>query len=450
MFGSLVYSIGALSVILIVLALGFIDSGNVRKRNVLDTWVVKVIGAMIAGLGTILVGYSFWQWSFYQAFGVPNALGQAISDWWIGGQFQSTPSINIGSEVLPGADAQQVFVVFFATFSMATLALIHGGVLERVRPRVLYVMAAVIGLALSPLASYLTWGPVGPLTQLGIHDFEGIYPLYIFSAVWVLVMSWRLGPRLGAFAPHSTKIRPKKHNSSLIGIGVLLIMFALPFVALSATWIIPGTGVYGISFAETGWGIIIMNVVTAFVGGGLSGALLAHWKKEAGFGFVGPIAGVVMSGTLLDIGTPLEVLILSVFGPFVAYLVSLALVRLGIDDQKVIPLGLGPGVVGAIATGFIAWGTKTGGYPGLEGAYALHSAEVTPLGQAAGVGAVALLAAIPCLIICLIFERFGGLRVPEQVEIAGLDAAHWKTENFADELLETEKSASADSPSGRP
>ena len=80
-------------------------------------------------------------------------------------------------------DVQQTFVVFSAIFSMAILALVHGGVLERIRPAALYVMAAVIGLVLSPVASHLTRGPVGPLTNRGLHDFEGIHPLYIFAGV---------------------------------------------------------------------------------------------------------------------------------------------------------------------------------------------------------------------------------------------------------------------------
>jgi hypothetical protein len=35
---------------------------------------------------------------------------------------------------------------------------------------------------------------------------------------------------------------------------------------------------------------------------------------------------------------------------------------------------------------------------------------------------------------CLIFQRFGGLRVSEETEIIGLDAAHWGTSNFGDDL----------------
>ena len=436
LYSDLLYTLGGLAVLLVVLALGFIDMGLVRRKNVLDTWIVKITAGLIAGLGTIVVGYALWQWSFNQAFGVPNPLGQAIKDWWIGGRFQTTYAGNIDPKVLPEADVLQVFVVFFATFSIATMALIHSGVPERVRPRALYSMALVIGLILSPLVAYFCWGPVGPLTNRGTHDFDGIFPLYIFSGTWVLVMAWRLRPRLGTFLPHRSGTAPKAGNAGLVAVGVLLIMFALPFIVLGSTFVIPGTGVFGISFTSSGWGVIVINLIVSFCGGSVTGAYIAYRRREPMWALLGPIAGSVICGTLYDVGTPVEVLILSLFGPPVALLTAALVRRAGLDEPKVIPLALGPGIVGAIAVGFIAWGTKTGGYPGLQGDYALQHSEITPWWQLAGVATTMAIAAIPCLIMCLLFERFGGLRVTEQEEIAGMDQTFWGVDNYDDETLD--------------
>jgi Amt family ammonium transporter len=453
LYGDLLYTIGGLAVILIVLALGFIDMGLVRRKNVLDTWIQKLVSSLIAGGATVIVGYAIWQWSFNQAFGVPQPLWQAIKDWWIGGQFQTTFSGNIDPKVLPEADVLQLFVMFFATFSMATLALIHSGVPERLRPKPLYTMAFVIGLVLSPLVAYFCWGPVGPLTNRGTHDFDGIFPLYIFSGTWVLVLSWRLKPRLGALVPHPSGARPAAGNAGLVAAGVLLILFALPFVVLGSTFVIPETGVFGISFTNTGWGVIIINLIVSFSVGGAVGAWLAYRRREPLWALLGPLSGSVICGTLYDVGTPIEVAIVSAFGPLVALGTTKLVRRLGIDEPKVIPLALGPGIVGAIATGFIAWGTKTGGYPGLEGPYALQHAEITPWWQLAGVVAVVLIAAVPCLLMCLAFERFGkGLRVTEAEELAGMDATFWGVSNDEDELLDADyvPSAAADGARRRP
>jgi Amt family ammonium transporter len=427
---SLLYSVGAVSVLLVVLALGFIDVGLVRRKNTLDTWIQKLASGLIAGGGTLVVGYGIWNWQFNQAFGVPNPLGQALKDWWIGGQFQTHFAGAINPKVLPEADVQQVFLVFFVVFSIGTMALIHTGAMERMKALPFYVMSAVIGLVLSPLVAYFMWGPVGPLSNHGTHDFDGIFPLYIFAGTWVAVLSWRLKPRLGAFGPHASGTTPTAQNVGMVATGVLIIMFALPFIALASGFIIPGVGFFGISFTQSGFGIVLTNVFAAYIGGGIGGAILAYRRREPLWALLGPLAGAVICGTLFDVGKPWEVLILSFFGPYVAFGTAALLRRLRIDEPKVVPLALGPGVVGAVATGFIAWHTKTGGYPGLTGGYALGHAEITPWMQLAGVAVDMALAGIPCLLLCLFFEKTTGLRVSEAEEIAGLDQTYWGIDNY--------------------
>src|SRR4051812_38138424 len=138
-----IYVVGAMAVVLVVLALGFIDVGLVRRKNVLDTWIAKLTAALIAGAGTLVAGIAIWNWQFNQAFGVPNPLGQALKDWWVGGIFVTNYAGQLPFDKLPEAEVQQVFIAFFITFSLATLALIHTGAMERMRPAPLYVMAAV-------------------------------------------------------------------------------------------------------------------------------------------------------------------------------------------------------------------------------------------------------------------------------------------------------------------
>lgn len=431
---SFIYAVGAVAVVLIVLALCFVDSGLVRRKNMLDTWVAKIVASLIAGFGTLIAGIGIWNWQFNQAFGVPNPLWQALKDWWLGGQFLTHYSGELAFEKLPEADVQQVFAVFFVTFSLGTLALIHTGAMERMRHKPLYVMALVIGLVLSPLVAFFCWGPVGPLTNQGTHDFDGIFPLYIFAGTWVLVLSWRLGPRLGAFKPHPSGTHPAGNNVALVGAGVLLIMFALPFIAISSTWIAPGEGFFGISFTNTGLGIVLENIFAAYIGGALVGAFIAYRRREPQWALLGPLSGAVICGTLFDVGMPWEVFLISLLGPIVAFGTAGLMQRFRIDEPKVIPLALGPGIVGALLCGFVEWGTKTGGYPGLEGAYALQHAEITPWWQLAGIVLTMLLAAIPCYLICIAFERSkGGLRITEAEELAGLDQTYWGLDNYGDE-----------------
>lgn len=428
-----IYTLGALAVVLVLVGLVFIDMGMVRKRNVLDTVIQKVGGAMIGGLGTLMIGYPIWQWQFNSAFGVPSPLWQAVKDWWLGGTFTNTASRYIAPDVLPEADVLQIFLVFFITFTMATIGLIHTGVVERIKPLPFYVMSFVIGALLSPIVGFLCWGSLSPLTLRGTHDFEGVFPLYITAGTFALVLAWRLRPRLGAFVPHTSGARPVAHNGALVAVGALFIIFALPFVTIGSGYIFPDVGFFGISFTETGIGVVIINLFAALLGGGGVGLALAYRRREASWALLGPIAGIVICGTLIDVGNAWTCLLLGACGPLVALGTAMLLRRMRIDDPKVVPLALGPGIVGAIATGFIAWGTPTGGFIGMEGKYAVGVAEINPLWQLIGVLATVAVVGVPALVMCLLFERFGGLRVSEEAELGGLDVHQWGVSNFADD-----------------
>lgn len=429
-----IYTLGAVAVLLVLLGLVIMDIGLVRRRNVLDTTVQKIGSAMVGGLGTLLIGYPIWQWQFNQAFGVPQPFWQAVKDWWLGGSFTNTASRHIDPAVLPEADVLQIFLVFFVTFTMATMALIHTGVVERIKPLPLYVMSFVVGAVLSPLVGYLCWGSLSPLTLRGTHDFDGIFPLYITAGTFALVLAWRVGPRLGAFRPHPSGAKPVPHNLAIVGAGVLLILFALPFITIGSGFIVPDVGFFGISFTESGMGIVIVNLFASILGGGVVGLIVAYKRREASWALLGPIAGLVMGGTLFDIGTAYACLLVGALGPLVALGTAALLRKVGIDEPKVVPLALGPGIVGALLTGFLEWGTRTGGYIGLEGKYAVGVAEITPWWQLAGVVTTVLVVGVPALIMCLIFERFGGLRVSEEVELVGLDVDQWGMTNYGDDL----------------
>lgn len=429
-----VYAVGAVSVLFVVMGLGLIDMGLVRARNVLDTWVQKFTAAIIAGFGTLFIGYAIWQYQFYIAFAVPDPLIQAFKDWWIGGGATSSLSVKLDPKVVPEADIQQIFLVFFVTFSMATAALIHSSVIERIKGVPFCVMAFLIGLVFSPVVGYLCWGPLSPLTNSGTHDFEGVFPLYIFSGTWALVLSWRLGPRLGALKSHPDGVKPTPSNQALVALGVLFIFIAIPFVSIGSTWVLPDKGVYGISMTQTGIGLILINIFSAMLTGGVIGALIGWTRKDVSWVFLGPIAGAVISGTLFDIGTPLQCMVFGGLGPIVAFATSRLVHGLGIEEPKVVPLALGPGIVGAILVGFVHWGTPTGGFPGLEGALAAGHATITPYWQLMGVIATMVVAGVPALLLCFFFEMTTGLRVSTEAELKGLDDTNWGASNFGDDL----------------
>lgn len=421
-----IYGFAAMCVMLVVLALCLIDAGLVRTKNIVDTVMLKIASALIAALSTIVIGYAIWQWSFNTAFGVPSPFSQAFKDWWLFGNNVTEFAVNLDPKKVVEADVNQVFVLFFMTFSAATMALIHSSVVERIKAAPMLVMSLVVGLILSPVAGYLCWGPVSPLTNRGVHDFDGVFPLYIFAGAFSLVLAWRCRPRhgIGVEGMPTNEERPPQ-NVIFVGIGVLLILFALPFIALGSGWFFPGVGFFGISMTTSGVGIVMINVFAAFCTGALVGSFLAYRKRQPAWIPIGALSSAILAGAMFDIMDPWVIIVVSLFGPFVTLVGQKTMVALNIDDPKVVPLALFNGVTGAILTGFVAWGTKTGGFLGLEGKYGFQHAEITPWWQAIGVITIIALAAIPALILSLIFEKTSGLTVDKEGQIAGLDHVYW-------------------------
>src|ERR1700716_1781788 len=77
------YVLASICLFLVVVAFGLIDSGLVRRKNLLDTWVQKLTAALLGGLAFTIIGYGIWNWQFNSAFGIKNPLGESIKAWWI-------------------------------------------------------------------------------------------------------------------------------------------------------------------------------------------------------------------------------------------------------------------------------------------------------------------------------------------------------------------------------
>jgi Amt family ammonium transporter len=423
--GDVFYMIAGVAVLFAILGIGLIDAGLVDRRHIIDTWVQKLTAAIVGAFAFVIIGYAVWEWQFYQAFGVPHALSQAISDWWIGGPNMSTPASLLDPKKVPEADVLQVFAVFFITFAMLVGAVFHSSGLERIKPAALYVMTFVAIAGPWSYVTYLAWGSASPLTNAGAHDYIGVFNFYIFVGTWSIILNWRLGPRVGAFTPAALEARPLAPNFSLMAAGLFLILFAVPFVVLGSGFIEPGIGYFGISMTSSGFGVALINVLAAFIGGGLVGSFLAYRLRNPLWALFGPLTGYISGAALMDIATPLQTLIVAAFAPVVAFGTYRLLGALRIDDQKIGPLTFGTGVYGALVAGFIGWHVKTGGFFGLTGPYGFQHAEITPQMQLATVAVTICIAGVSCLVLAFVLDKTIGLRVSAKGEESGLDAHYW-------------------------
>lgn len=419
------FGLATVCLLFIVAGIGLIDAGLVRRKNMLDTWVQKLVSALVAGGGLAIIGFGIWEVQYYNALGIPDPFKQAIKDWWIGGNNVTAYSTTLDPKIAPLNDVYQVFFAFFVAYAMVGGALLHSAGLERVKAAPMYIISFVAGAIVIPVALWLTWGSVSPLTNKGVHDYIGIYSLYIVVGVWALIIAWRAGPRIGSFVSDARTIGPVPHNLGWSASGVALIMFAAPFAFLGCGYIVADTGYFGISGTSSGFGVVLINVFMAYIGGGLGGALLSYRTRNPIMVLIGPVAGYIGAGASLDVGKPLEILVVAFVATFVVYGTYLLLCRLKIDDKKIVPLALGGGIYGALVAGIVGAGDKTGGFFGLTGKYAFQNAEISIGWQFVGVAATVGLALVSGLIVIMGLEKTIGLRVTEADEVDGLDAAYW-------------------------
>ena len=423
---TLFFLISTVAALLATAGLAFVDAGLSRPRNVLDAWLGKLAAGAATAFGFSFVGYGVWQWQFNSAFGVPNPLGQGIKDWWLGGGALTTLPQALDPKLVPTANEQQIFFGFFITFAFFLGAFLHSGSIGRLRPIALIATCLTVGGVLYPLLAFLTWGPVGPLTNHGLHDFEGVFMVYIFGGSFALAMALRSGPRRGAF---SNGVEGAPANLPQVAAGVLLLMIGLPLIAVGSGYIVPGYGFFGISMTSSSISDVANGVLLAFMSGAVGGLLLTWLDRRYGdekgssaWLLFGPIAAFVANGTLFDVVTLWKIMAVGFAAPFVTFGTSKLMKRLKIDELKVVPLALAPGIFGVLVGGLIAAHVPTGGYFGLKGEYGFQHAHIDLGHQALGIG-VAVAGGLVTATVAIFFRTV--LPGARDFSAFDLDNKHW-------------------------
>ncbi|TKG72461.1 hypothetical protein [Prauserella endophytica] len=421
---NLLYILSSTAIILALLGLILIDSGLVRRQNVLSTSVQKLVGFTIGTLAFMVGGFALWNYQYYVALGVEGSLVQAFKDWWFGGALLRNYAHNIDPAVAPGVGNSQIFFAFLALYGGFVCALLHTSASERIRSAPYYVICAVVGGVLYPVLLWLTWGSTSPLTNAGLHDFVGAYTSYIFAGIFGLVLTIRLRPRVGLFPKPGQQTTWAPNSIPLAALGIVVLLFAAPLIVMGCGFIVPGEAFYGVSMTTSGLGLVYANVIISMVGGGVVGAVIAHSTRNPTHALLGPLAGYVANTTGFDVFQPWETLLVSATGPLVVLVVYNFVNRRGIDDAKVFPLACAT-IVGGLLVGLLAWGTPTGGYFGLDGAYGFQHAQITLWWQLVGVVVTVAVAALSAFALVSLLGTVMKMRVDEDDEVAGIDRIGW-------------------------
>ena len=431
---NLLYASGTVGAILVVVGLIMVDTGGVRRRNVFNATIEKMIGFFIGTAVYFLIGFAVWASQYYIMYQGPDypasvAFMDSIKALWAGGDMANALAQHVDPAVFPGLNNFQIFIFFLAVFAGIINILLHYAVSERMKASAYYI-TCVVATLVSSVLSWWTWGSVGPLTNAGFHDFFGVGFVYLFPAGMALVFAKVLGQRPGMFTPHPVVAEYLVPNLGLATTGIMIIFAGLPMVILSCLFFFdPEALAVSVTMADTSVGIAFNNYCAAWAGGALMGAILSYAKRKYSYLLLGPLAGYVSGAAGFDVYVPWQMFLVACGGPLVAFAVYEVTQKLHIDEHKLLPLFAGVGSYGLIMVGLLHAGTPRGGYMGMEGAYAFQHGEISLGMQLAGIGTCLGIGILTALILVPILKATTGLRVSDEDQAKGLDSVYWGIES---------------------
>ena len=446
---NLLYASGTVGALFVVVGLLLIDSGGLRRRNVFNATVEKVVGFFIGVTVYYIIGFAIWASQYYIMYEGPDypasvAFMDSIKALWIGGDMVNTMAQHVDPAVFPGLNNFQIFIFFLAVFAGIVNILLHFAVSERMKPSAFYI-TCVVATLVSSVLSFLCWGSVGPLSVAGFHDFFGASFVYLFPAGMALVFTQVLGARPGMFEAHPGVDTYLVTNLGLATTGIMLIFAGLPMVILSCLFFFdPQALAVSVTMADTSVGIAFNNYAASWAGGALTGAVIAYKTRKYSYLLLGPLAGYVSGAPGFDVYTPWVVFLVACAAPFVAYMVYELTLKLGIDEHKLIPLFGGVATYGFIMVGVLYSGTPRGGYMGFEeGTYAFQGGEISVGMQLLGVAVCLGAGIVTALVLTPILKWTTGLYVSDEDQAKGLDVVYWGIESDVEPHAEPSKIGAA-------
>jgi ammonium transporter, Amt family len=298
-------------------------------------------------------------------------------------------------------------------FAGLTIGIVAGAAADRMKFGAWMVFAAIwVTLCYLPVAHWTfafdAEGYTGGwlANVLGAVDYAGSTPIHVNSGIAALALAIVLGHR------RSWPVQPKAHNLPMVIVGVGLLLTG---------WL--GFDGSALGAADNNAAVAIFNTLAAACAG--TCAWLAVEKLRDGHATTlgacsGAIAALVAITPSCGTVSPMGSLAVGILAAVVCYFAVSLKHRFGYDDAlDVVALHLVGGIVGALAIGFLGHPDSPIGQAGL-----LYGGGIALLGKQA----VALLATCAwtftvTFAIAIVLHRTIGIRVTDDVEREGLDAA---------------------------
>ena len=393
------------------------EVGASRRKNHLHTLIKNI---MIIPLVTVT--FFFFGWWIYWAFpdfplfgGLDLESGAANLPW------SENMATNLDDRITG------VFWAAFLLFSWTAASIVSGSVIERIRSSAFWVHAVLIGSVFWIVDAAWGWHYAGWMVrELGYHDAYASGVIHAIAGGYALGVLAVLGPRIGKCAKDGTPRDIPPHNPWLLSVGLFMIYTGFwGFYAACNVPIISPEAIGGQITGET-WtatniylGPTSLSAITFNFLMSLSGGLMAAYIISKGnpfWTFSGGLAGIIAASAGNDLYHPIQAMLIGAVGVVIAYKLHYWVERrFKIDDAVgAVAVHGYAGFIGLVISGFVLWGVPSSPFEGY--------AAINPFGQFLGaVIMFGVLGFLPAYIVTRIQARMNVLRIPEKVEIQGLD-----------------------------
>ncbi len=381
------------SVFVFMMQMGFAccESGFARGKNACNIWLKNFCDFCVGALVYYFIGFGFMYGDDWHGLiginGFLDPLNQDLGVW----------------QGLEGSLSPQVYLLFQTMFCATTATIISGAVAERFKFNTYLILSALMTGIVYPVIGHWIWGG-GWLSQIGFTDFAGSGAVHMCGGIAALVATIGVGPRIGKYVNGKSVAIPG-HNISMAMLGGFIL------------WV----GWYGFNpGSELAFDNVTLytTVTTTFAAaaGGLT-ALFFTWikygKPDPTLAMNGALAGLVAVCTGVAEVSYLGSMLIGVIAA-IMFTISVSIVdnKLHVDDVAgAISLHGVSGSLGVILPGFLS--TENGLFYG-GGAGRL-------LSQFIGLISIWTFTFICVGIIIFVLKKTIGIRVSEEIELAGLD-----------------------------
>jgi len=401
----------------------FLEAGSVRSKNTTNILMKNILDVFIGAVSYYLFGYAF-------AYGEPSN-GFIGHNTFAAGNVRTNTTVD---DVVVLPEAYYGFWFYQFVFAATASTIVSGAVAERTEFVAYLVYCVFLTGFIYPIVSHWAWSGTGWLatgagTGLVFQDFAGSAVVHITGGTAALVGAILVGPRIGRFNKDGTVGELNHHSITITALGAFVLYIG--FMAFN--------GGSQLTISNAGDGAAVSTAIVNTILGGSVGGITAMALHRIDFSFGkttpkqsfwsclmtinGGLAGMVALCAGCDDLYPWAAIILGAVAGTALICWHKLMLALKIDDPlDAVAVHLGGGLTGILLTPIFAINGKLG-VGGII--YGGHDLAFKSFGWNL-CGAVVIMAwvAATSLLLFGALKLLGRLRVPEDVEIAGLDGFH--------------------------